>query len=30
MITCYKIVTGKVNVGLDNFFLLNKRKYQGT
>ena len=24
MITCYKIVTGKVNVGLDNFFLLNK------
>ena len=25
MITCYKIVTGKVNVGLDNFFLLNKR-----
>ena len=25
MITCYKIVTGKVNVELDNVFLLNKR-----
>ena len=25
MITCYKIMTGKVNIGLNNFFLLNKR-----
>ena len=25
MITCYKIMNGKVNIGLNNFFLLNKR-----
>ena len=25
MITCYKIMDGKVNIGLNNFFLLNKR-----
>ena len=25
MITCYKILNGKVNIGLNNFFLLNKR-----
>ena len=25
MITCHKVMTGKVNIGLNNFFELNKR-----